>query len=168
MLVMKKSSVSRTQKVYVFSDFELCLGKIIENLQSNVAWEDRLMWFKSSSERRALDTIDGEPTEFEWNIFPGFTTLQLCNRVQEFLSNMSTEPEDFTGRTVRSHFGSRAISCSSVHGVFSRSRAFLVLSWTSVYNPILLFPTSSHDTCERRNKCADVSGTSLFFEFGVS
>ena len=28
--------------------------------------------------------------------FPGFTTLQLCNKVQEFLSNMSTEPEDFT------------------------------------------------------------------------
>ena len=29
--------------------------------------------------------IDGEPMEFEWNIFPGFTTLQLCNEVQEFL-----------------------------------------------------------------------------------
>ena len=36
--------------------------------------------------------------EFEWNIFPGFTTLQLYNKVQEFLSNMSVEPEDFTGR----------------------------------------------------------------------
>ena len=35
-----------------------------------------------------------------WNIFPGFTTLQLCNKVQEFLSNMSTEPEDFTGRVI--------------------------------------------------------------------
>ena len=36
-----------------------------------VSWkdkrEDRLMCFKSSSEHRALDTIDGEPTEFEWN-----------------------------------------------------------------------------------------------------
>ena len=31
---------------------------------------------------------------------PGFTTLQLCNKVQEFLSNMSTEPEDFTGRII--------------------------------------------------------------------
>ena len=37
--------------------------------------------------------------EFEWNIFPGFTTLQLCNKVQEFLSKMS-EPEDFTGRII--------------------------------------------------------------------
>ena len=52
-----------------------------ENPQSNYAWEDRLTWFKSSSQYRALDTIDGEPIEFEWNILPGFTTLQLCNIV---------------------------------------------------------------------------------------
>ena len=50
-----------------------------------MSWEDKLTWFKSSSEDRALDTIDGEPMEFEWNIFPGLTTLQLCNKVQELL-----------------------------------------------------------------------------------
>ena len=71
-----------------------------ENPQSNYAWEDRLTWFKSSSEYRALDTIDGEPMEFEWNIFPGFTTLQLVREVQEFLSKMSIQPEDFTGRII--------------------------------------------------------------------
>ena len=31
-------------------------------------WEDKLTWFKSSSQYRALDTIDGEPMEVEWNI----------------------------------------------------------------------------------------------------
>ena len=92
-------SLQRT-KVYVFSDSVLCLGKMNENPQSNMAWEDRLTWFKSSSEYRALDKIDGEPMEFEWNIFPGFTTLQLCNKVQEFLSKMSIQPEDFTGRII--------------------------------------------------------------------
>ena len=71
-----------------------------ENQLSNVFWEDRLTWFKSSSEHRVLDTIDGEPMEFEWNIFPGFTTLQLCNKVQELLSKMSEEPEEFTGRII--------------------------------------------------------------------
>ena len=35
-------------KVYVFSDSVLCLGKILENTQSNDAWEQRLGWFKSS------------------------------------------------------------------------------------------------------------------------
>ena len=62
--------------------------------------EDKLTWFKSSSQSRTLDTLDGEPMEFEWNIFPGFTTLQLCNKVQEFLSKMSEEPEEFTGRVI--------------------------------------------------------------------
>ena len=35
--------------------------------------------------------------EFEWNIFPRFTTLQLCNKVQEFMSKMS-DPSEFKGR----------------------------------------------------------------------
>ena len=69
-------SLSST-KVYVFSDSVLCLGKMNKNPQSNYAWEGRLMWFKSSSEYRTLDTIDGEPMEFEWNIFPGFTHCSL-------------------------------------------------------------------------------------------
>ena len=73
-------------KVYVFSDSVLCLGKMNENPQSNTVWEDKLTWFKSSPKYRTLDTTDGEPMEFEWNIFPGFTTLQLCNRVQELVS----------------------------------------------------------------------------------
>ena len=92
-------SLSNT-KVFIFSDSVLCLGKTNENPQSNYAWEDRLTWFKSSSEYRALDTIDSEPMEFEWNIFPGFTTLQLVREVQKFLSTMSIQPEDFTGRII--------------------------------------------------------------------
>ena len=87
-------------KVYVLSDSVLCFGKMNENPQSNIAWEDRLTWFKSSSEYRALDRIDGEPMEFEWNIFPGFTSLQLCHKVQELLSRLSVTPEKFTGRII--------------------------------------------------------------------
>ena len=81
-------SLQRT-KFYVFWDSVLCLGKIHENPQSNKAWEDRLTWFKSSPEYRFLDRIDGEPLEFEWNTSPGFTTLQLCTKVQELLSRLS-------------------------------------------------------------------------------
>ena len=92
-------SLSRA-KVYVFSDTVSCLGKMNENPQSNIAWEDRLTWFKTTPEYRALDKIDGEPMEFEWNIFPGFTTLQLCHKVQELLSKLSVQPEDFTGRII--------------------------------------------------------------------
>ena len=34
-------------KVYVFTDSVLCLGKMNENHQSKIAWEDRLTWFQS-------------------------------------------------------------------------------------------------------------------------
>ena len=86
-------------KVYVFSDSVLCLGKVNENPQSYHAWEDRLTWFKSSSQYRALDTIDGEPMELEWNIFPGFTTLELVREVQKLMSRMG-EPAQFQGRVI--------------------------------------------------------------------
>ena len=62
--------------------------------------EDRLTCFKSSPEYRALDKLDGEPMEVEWNIFPGFTTLQLVREVQELLSRLSVQPENFTGRII--------------------------------------------------------------------
>ena len=56
-------------KVYVFSDSVLCLGKVYQNPTSNTVWEEQLSWFKDSPQYRTLDTIDGEPMEFEWKIF---------------------------------------------------------------------------------------------------
>ena len=87
-------------KVYVFSASVLCLGKMNENPRSNIAWEQRLGWFKSSPEYRTLDRIDGEPMEFEWNIFPGFNTLQLSQEVQELLLRLNETPETLTGRII--------------------------------------------------------------------
>ena len=55
-------------KVYVFSDSVLCLRKMSQNPQSNTVWEEKLKWFKNSSQYTTLDTIDGEPMELEWKI----------------------------------------------------------------------------------------------------
>ena len=85
-------------KVYVFPDSVLCLGKIQQNPESNKAWEERLGWITSSPNYRNYDGIDGEPTKFEWNIFPGFDTLQLCDKVKSLLSRLGETPEKFTGR----------------------------------------------------------------------
>ena len=76
-----------------------CLGKVNQNPTSNAVWEEQLGWFKDSPQYRILDTIDGEPMEFEWNIFPGFTTLELVDEVQKFMSKM-VEPEQFQGRII--------------------------------------------------------------------
>ena len=46
---------------------------------------ERLGWLKSSLEYRNFDRIDGGPMEFEWNIFPGFNTLQLSAEVKSLL-----------------------------------------------------------------------------------
>ena len=85
--------------VYVFSDSVLCLGKVNPNPTSNTAWERQLGWFKDSPQYRTLYTIDDEPMEFEWNIFPGFTTLQLVDKIQEFM-NKTNDPNQFQGRFI--------------------------------------------------------------------
>ena len=85
-------------KIYVFSDSVLCLGKIHQNPESNEAWNKRIEWFTSSQSNRNFDGINGEPTEFEWNIFPGFDSLQLCDKVKDLLSRLGETPEIFTGR----------------------------------------------------------------------
>ena len=87
-------------KVYVWSDSVLCLGKILEKPQSIDAWEQRLGWLKSSQNYRNFDRIDGEPMGFEWNIFPGFNTLQLSQEVQELLLRLHEPPENLTGRII--------------------------------------------------------------------
>ena len=85
-------------KVYVFSDFVWCLGRVHQHPQSNKAWKERIGWIVADKSYRDHDGISGEPTEFEWNIFPGFTTLQLCSKVPDLLSRLGEPPETFTGR----------------------------------------------------------------------
>ena len=80
-------------KVYVFSDSVLCLGKIHQNPESNEAWKKTIEWITSSQSYRDFDGINGEPTEFEWNIFPGFDTLQPYGKVKDLLSRLRETPE---------------------------------------------------------------------------
>ena len=75
-LIIDESFINlKRTKVYVFSDSE-----------SNKAWDKILGWITSSQSYRNFDRIDGEPTEFEWNIFTGSDTLQLSDQVKSLLS----------------------------------------------------------------------------------
>ena len=85
-------------KVYVFSDSLWCLGRVLQHPDSNEAWKSRVTGIQSGKSSRDYDGIDGEPTEFEWNIFQGFTTLQLCDKISDLLSKLGQTPESFTGR----------------------------------------------------------------------
>ena len=55
-------------KVHVFSDSVLCLGRVHEYPQSNEAWKERIGWIITDKSYRDYDGINGEATEFEWNI----------------------------------------------------------------------------------------------------
>ena len=76
----------------------LCLGKVLQHPESNEAWKNRVAGIRSERSYRDYDAINGESTEFEWNIFPGFATLQLCGKVTDLLSRLGETPETFTGR----------------------------------------------------------------------
>ena len=86
-------------KMYVFSDSVLCLGKVNQSPTSNIVWEEQLGWFKE------FTTITIQNFGHNWRraneirveYFPGFTTLQLINRVHEFMTRMS-DPSQFKGR----------------------------------------------------------------------
>ena len=95
-LVMKKSSVSRARR---FTYFQI-LYNALESLARTHCLGRQIDVVQKFTTIQSFDTIDGEPMEFEWNIFPGFTTLQLWHKVQEFLSKLSVTPEKFPGRII--------------------------------------------------------------------
>ena len=90
----------QSTKVYVFLDSVLCFGKVFQHPESNEAWKNRVAGIRSEKSYKDYDAIRGESTEFEWNIFPGFTTLQVCDNFSDLLSYMGQTPETFTGRIV--------------------------------------------------------------------
>ena len=85
-------------KVDVFSDSVLCLGKVLQHPECNEAWQNRVAGARAERSYRDYDAINGESTKFEWNIFQGFTSLQLCDKISNLLSSMGQTPETFTGR----------------------------------------------------------------------
>ena len=76
----------------------LCLGKVLQHLESNEAWKNRVAGARAERSYRDYDAINIESTELEWNIFPGFRTLQLCDKISDLLSYLGQTPETFTGR----------------------------------------------------------------------
>ena len=88
----------QSTKVYVFSDSVLCIGKVLQHPECNEAWKNRVAGVRAERSYRDYDAINGESTEFEWNIFQGFTTWQLCDKINDLLSDLGQTQETFTGR----------------------------------------------------------------------
>ena len=94
----------QSTKVYVFSDAVLCLGKVLQHRECNEAWKNRVAGVRAERSYRDYDAINGESTEFEWNIFPGFTTLQLCDKISDLLSSMGHVKGMYPAPDIHEHF----------------------------------------------------------------
>ena len=90
----------QSTKVYVFPDSVLCLGKVLQHPERNEAWKSRVAGVRAEKNYRDFEIVSGESTEFEWNIFPGFTSLQLCDKISDLLSSSGQSPDTFTGRNL--------------------------------------------------------------------
>ena len=88
----------QSTKVYVFSDSVLCLGKVLQHPECNEVWKNRVAGVRAERSYRDFEDVSGDCTEFEWNIFPGFTLLQLFDKISNLLSSLGQTPETFTGR----------------------------------------------------------------------
>ena len=66
----------------------------------NAAWMNKIKWYFENNYLKELNRIDGMQTEFEWKIFPGFTTIGILEEIQELMKGMQCEPEHFTGRII--------------------------------------------------------------------
>ena len=82
-------NLQRTKVCVCASDSVLCLGKVLQHPESNEGWKNRVEGVQSGKSYRDCDAINGESAEFEWNIFPGLTTLQLCDKINDLLSRLS-------------------------------------------------------------------------------
>ena len=82
-------------KVHVYSDSVSCLKELHDHSEANEKWWDKISEFQQSNEYAELQGTGGEPIEFEWNIFQGFTSIQILRQIQKDLNAGPRNPEQF-------------------------------------------------------------------------
>ena len=87
-------------KVLVHSDSVPCLVKVSDSKDANKRWEGQVEEFQMSLSYKGLLGIDGEAIEFEWNVFPGFLSLQILQEIRNELRKRNIEPEKLIDRII--------------------------------------------------------------------
>ena len=83
-LLCDKSIKIKNAKTYIFAELVLCLGGISD--QPVEAWKNKIRWYLETRYLEDLDRIDGEPMEFEWKNFRGFSTLEILEEIQKLMT----------------------------------------------------------------------------------
>ena len=86
-------------KVHVYSDSVLCMGRIHQASEANTKRKEQFHYFQQSNEYTELSGIDdGEPIEFEWHLFPGFTSFEILRRTKQDLNVPRINSDQFEER----------------------------------------------------------------------
>ena len=72
-LLHSRADQYSTANVYVFSDSVLCLGKMGDD--PDESWKKQIHWYSDNNHFKEMNRIDGQPMQFEWKTFPGFTSV---------------------------------------------------------------------------------------------
>ena len=84
MVLCEKAYQITNAKTYVFSNSVLCVGK----WEMTLLRPDRakIKWYSENNHFKGVNRIDGMPTEFEWKVFQGITTLgSLLDKIQSLM-----------------------------------------------------------------------------------
>ena len=87
-------------KVCVYADSVLCVGQVKDISGATERWPGQVENLKMYSSYQDEVGLDREPIEFEWNIFPEFSSLSLLREIQNDLESKNIKPEDFKDRTI--------------------------------------------------------------------
>ena len=95
---MKSSTVFKAQRSTYFQILCYVSAKFFNILNATKLGRTELQEYEPRGSYRDYEDVSGESTEFDWNIFPGFTSLQLCDKISNLLSSLGQSPETFTRR----------------------------------------------------------------------
>ena len=80
-------------KVCVYADSVLCVGQMKDAPEAVERWKGQVEGLRLYSFHQDAVGIDGEAIEFEWNIFPGFSSLSILEETQQDLEERKIQPE---------------------------------------------------------------------------
>ena len=63
-------------------------------------WKSKIKLYSENNHFKDMNRIDGMRKEFEWEIFPGITTLALLEKIQSLMRDLQCDPEQFNDRII--------------------------------------------------------------------
>ena len=87
-------------KVCVYADCVQCVGQMKDTPEAVERCKGQVEGLKLYSSYQDAMVIDEEAIEFEWKIFPGFSSLYVLEKIQQDLEKRKIEPEEFTDQII--------------------------------------------------------------------